>query len=119
MKDQLTDEYIKKLKKLLQMKKISSYEVAHASYRKAYSYSIIDSTDKRELTITFINGDTREFKSFNKFMNEIKKINESYKVSRRKYINRYYNVIGKWNSRRRNNNSTDNKLQKLIEKYQV
>ena len=116
---ELTDEYIKKLKTLLRMKKITSYDVAHASFRKANQHCIISSTDKRELTITFINGDVKKFPSILSLLNEIKIINKWYKSARRNYIKRYYKVISKWNNRSRNTAPSENKLQQLIKKYQI
>ena len=93
---ELTDEYIKKLKILLKMKKITSYDLAHASYRKSNSHCIIKTTDKKNLTITFLNGNTKKYSTSEKFFNEIKMINEEYKRLRRKYIKRYYRVMNKW-----------------------
>ena len=116
---ELSDDYIKKLKTLLRMKKITSYDVAHASFRKANQHCIISSTDKRELCITFINGDVKKFSSFNALMKEIKIVNSWYKIARRKYIKRYYKVISKWNNRSTNTAPSENKLQQLIKKYQI
>ena len=121
MKNQLelTDDYIKKLKTLLRMKKITSYDVAHASFRKANQHCIISSTDKRELCITFLNGDVKKFSTYTALMKEINAINSWYKTSRRKYIKRYYKVIDKWNNRHKNVKPTENQFVKLIEKYNV
>tara|TARA_R100001594_G_scaffold33371_2_gene61926 strand:+ start:49 stop:414 length:366 start_codon:yes stop_codon:yes gene_type:complete len=116
---ELTDEYIKKLKTLLRMKKITSYDVAHASFRNANQHCIISSTDKRELTITFVNGDVKKFPSIISLLNEVKIINKWYKEARRKYIKRYYKVIGKWNSRHNNKAPKKEQFQALIEKYNI
>jgi len=116
---ELTDDYIKKLKTLLRMKKITSYDVAHASFRKANQHCIISSTDKRELCITFLNGDVKKFSTYTALMKEINAINSWYKTSRRKYIKRYYKVIDKWNNRHKNVKPTENQFVKLIEKYNV
>ena len=116
---ELSDDYIKKLKTLLRMKKITSYDVAHASFRKANQHCIISSTDKRELTITFINGDVKKFSSYNTLMTEIKAVNSWYKTARRKYIKRYYKVIEKWNNRHKNKAPKKEQLQSLIEKYNI
>jgi hypothetical protein len=116
---ELTDDYIKKLKTLLRMKKITSYDVAHASFRKANQHCIISSTDKRELCITFINGDKKKFSNYFDLMKEVNAINSWYKTSRRKYIKRYYKVIDKWNNRHKNAKPTENQFVKLIEKYNV
>ena len=110
---ELTDEYIKKLKTLLRMKKITSYDVAHASFRKANQHCIISSTDKRELTITFVNGDVKKFPSIISLLNEIKVINKWYKSARRNYIKRYYKVITKWNNRHQTKEPIQNKIEKL------
>lgn len=101
------------------MKKITSYDVAHASFRKANKHCIISCTDKRELCITFINGDTKKFSTYTALMNEVDAVNTWYKKSRRKYIKRYYKVIEKWNNRHKKSAPSQNKLQELIEKYQV
>ena len=116
---ELTDEYIKKLKTLLRMKKITSYDVAHASFRKANQHCIINFINKKELTITFINGDVKKFPSIISLLNEIKTINKWYKEARRKYIKRYYKVIGKWNNRHNNKTPKQEEFQALIEKYNV
>jgi hypothetical protein len=116
---ELTDDYMNKLKKLLRMKKITSYDVAHASFRKANKHCIISSTNKRELCITFINGDTKKFPNYFDLMKEVDAANAWYKTSRRKYIKRYYKVIDKWNNRHKNAKPTENKFVKLIEKYNV
>ena len=116
---ELSDDYIKKLKTLLRMKKITSYDVAHASFRKANQHCIISSTDKRELCITFINGDVKKFSSYNTMMTEIKAVNSWYKTARRKYIKRYYKVIDRWNNRHKKNVPSEERLKQLIEKYQV
>ena len=116
---ELTDDYINKLKTLLRMKKIKSYDVAHASFRKANQHCIISSVDKTELVITYLNGDTKKFLSFNKLMSEVQIVNKWYKSARRKYIKRYYKVIDKWNNRHKNVKPTENQFVKLIEKYNV
>ena len=116
---ELSDDYIKKLKTQLRMKKITSYDVAHASFRKANQHCIISSTDKRELCITFLNGDVKKFSTYTALMKEIGAINSWYKTSRRKYIKRYYKVIDKWNNRHKNAKPTENQFVKLIEKYNV
>jgi hypothetical protein len=116
---ELSDDYIKKLKTLLRMKKITSYDVAHASFRNANQHCIISSTDKRELTIKFINGDIKKFSSYNALMTEIKAVNSWYKTARRKYIKRYYKVIEKWNNRHKNKAPKQEQFQSLIEKYNV
>ena len=116
---ELTDDYINKLKTLLRMKKITSYDVAHASFRKANQHCIISSTDKRELCITFINGDKKKFSTYTALMNEVEAINTWYKKARRKYIKRYYKVIEKWNNRKDNYTPSENKIKQLIDKYQL
>ena len=116
---ELTDNYINKLKTLLRMKKITSYDVAHASFRKANQHCIISSVDKTELVITYLNGDTKKFLSFNKLMSEVQIVNKWYKSARRKYIKRYYKVITKWNNRHQTKEPIENKIEKLILKYNV
>jgi len=116
---ELNDDYIKKLKTLLRMKEITSYDVAHASFRKANQHCIISSTDKRELCITFINGDKKKFSTYTALMNEVEAINTWYKKARRKYIKRYYKVIEKWNNRHKKTKPTENQFVKLMEKYNI
>ena len=116
---ELTDDYIKKLKTLLRMKKITSYDVAHASFRKANKHCIINSANKKELCITFLNGDVKKFSTYSALMKEINIINSFYKKSRRKYIKRYYKVIEKWNNRHKNAKPTENQFVKLMEKYNI
>ena len=97
---ELTDDYIKKLKTLLRMKKITSYDVAHASFRKANQHCIISSVDKTELVITYLNGDTKKFLSFNKLMSEVQ-------------------IVNKWYNRHKNKAPKQEQFQSLIEKYNV
>ena len=82
------------------MKKITSYDVAHASFRNANQHCIISSTDKRELTITFVNGDVKKFPSIISLLNEVK-------------------IIEKWNSRHNNKDTKKEQFQALIEKYNI
>ena len=83
---ELSSSYMNDLKKLLKIKKVSQYDIAHASFRKNHAYWIIKSVDKRNLIITYLCGDTKQFTSYFK-------LNSEYKAKRRKYITKYYNVI--------------------------
>ena len=101
------------------MKENTSYDVAHASYRKANQHCIIDSANKKELSITFLNGDVKKFSTYSLLMKELNILNSFYKTSRRKYIKRYYKVIEKWNNRHKDAKPTEHRLQELIKKYNI
>ena len=90
---ELSSSYMNDLKKLLKVKKISQYDIAHASFRKNHAHWIIKSVDKTNYIITYLCGDTKQFTSYFKLMNEVRLVNSEYKAKRRKYITKYYNVI--------------------------
>ena len=116
---EISSQYMRDLKKLLDNKEISQYDIAHKSFRKNNAEWIIKYVNKAKLTITYLNGDVRVLPTYNELMRRVGWCNSIYKNSRRKYIKRYYKVIGKWNNRHKNVTPSENKLQELIEKYQV
>jgi len=90
---EISAQYMRDLKKLLEKKKISKYDIAHASFRKNNAYWIIKSVNKIDLTITYLNGDVKKLPTYNDLMKRVKMANEDYKPARRKFIDRYYKVI--------------------------
>ena len=111
---EISSQYMKDLKKLLKEKKISKYDIAHASFRKNNSYWIIKDVDKIKLTIVYLNGDTFTLPTYNDLMKRVKMANEDYKPARRKFISRYYKVINAFHKHRarfkNKKNSIANKL---------
>ena len=102
------------LKKLLIKKKISKYDIAHASFRKNNAYMIIKSVDKIDFKITYLNGDVRQLSTYNDLMKRIKMANEDYKPLRRKFIKKYYKIVNAFTKHRaklRNNNVIVNILE--------
>ncbi len=90
---EISSAYMSDLKKLLKEKKVSKYDIAHASFRKNNSAWIIQNVNKAKLTITYLCGDTKQFPTYNSLMKEIKIVNEEYKPLRRKFIKRYYKIV--------------------------
>ncbi len=92
---EITSEYLKDLKKLLdsKSKEVTKYDIAHASFRRNNPYWIIADVDKINLEITYLNGDIRKFTTYNKLMDRVKLANEDYKPARRKVIKRYYKIV--------------------------
>ena len=90
---EISAQYMRDLKKLLEKKKISKYDIAHASFRKNNAYWIIKSVNKIDLTITYLSGDVKKLPTYNDLMKRVKMANEDYKPARRKFIDRYYKVI--------------------------
>ena len=78
-KYELSSQYMKDLKKLLKARKVTPYDIAHKSFRKNCAHWIIDNVDKRSLEITYLNGDKKEFLSYNELMKEVKIVNGEYK----------------------------------------
>ena len=97
---EISTQYMRDLKKLLQEGKISKYDIAHASFRKNNSYWIIKSKDPIKLTITYLNGDVITLPTYNDLMKRVKMANEDYKPARRKFIKRYYKVINAFHKHR-------------------
>ena len=100
-KYELSSQYMKDLKKLLKARKVTPYDIAHKSFRKNCAHWIIDNVDKRSLEIIYLNGDKKEFLSYNELMKEVKIVNGEYKKSRKKHIKKYYDVIKRFTQHRR------------------
>ena len=90
---EISAQYMRDLKKLLEKKKISKYDIAHASFRKNNAYWIIKSVNKIDLTITYLNGDVKKLPTYNDLMKRVKMANEDYKPARRRFIAKYYKII--------------------------
>ena len=97
---EISSEYMRDLKKLLIKRKISKYDIAHASFRKNNAYMIIKSVDKIDLKITYLNGDVRQLPTYNDLMKRIKMANEDYRPARRKFIAKYYKIINAFTKHR-------------------
>ena len=81
---ELTSKYMSDLKKLLNEREISPYDIAHASFRKNNSHWVIKNIDKIKLSIKYLNGDEKMFQSYNQLTKEIEIVNAEYKKERRK-----------------------------------
>ena len=90
---EISTQYMRDLKKLLDNKEISQYDIAHQSFRKNNADWIIKHVNKAKLTITYLNGDVRVLPTYNELMRRIGWCNGIYKSSRRKYIKRYYKIV--------------------------
>ena len=90
---EISSSYMRDLKKMLNNKKISPYDIAHASIRKNNAHWIIQGVDKRSLEITYLCGDTKQFSSYNKLMKEVNIVNAEYKKERKKHLKKYYKII--------------------------
>jgi len=88
------------LKKLLDNKEISQYDIAHQSFRKNNADWIIKHVNKAKLTITYLNGHTRILPTYNELMRRVGWCNGIYKTSRRKYIKRYYKIVNAFTKHR-------------------
>ena len=112
--NEISSEYMRDLKKLLDKKKISKYDIAHASFRKNNACWIIKDINKIKLSITYLNGDTKVFPTYNELMRRVAMANEDYKPARRKHIKKYYRIIHALTKHRarfnNNNNSIANRL---------
>ena len=107
---EISTEYMRDLKKLLNKKKISEYNMAHASFRKNNASWIIKAVNKIDLEITYLNGDVRKLPTYNELMKRVKMSNEDYKPARRKFITKYYKVINAFKRHRSNSNTIANAL---------
>lgn len=99
---EISSAYMTDLKKLLKEKKISKYDIAHASFRKNNAAWIIQHVNKTNLTITYLCGDSKQFPTYNSLMKEIKIVNAEYKPLRRRFINKYYKIINALTKHRAN-----------------
>tara|TARA_R110000744_G_scaffold158917_1_gene274971 strand:+ start:142 stop:525 length:384 start_codon:yes stop_codon:yes gene_type:complete len=90
---EISSEYMRDLKKLLDNKEISQYDIAHQSFRKNNADWIIKYVDKVRLTITYLNGTTRKLPTYTELMKRVSWSNSDYKSSRRRFIRRYYKIV--------------------------
>ena len=90
---EISSQYMKDLKKLLDNKKISQYDIAHQSFRKNNADWIIKHVNKAKLTITYLNGTTRVLPTYTELMKRVNWSNNDYKSARRKFIARYYKIV--------------------------
>jgi hypothetical protein len=97
---EISSKYMKDLKKQLDNRKISPYDIAHKSFRKNNAAWIIKHVDKAKLKITYLNGDIRKEPTYSKLMKRISWCNGIYKSSRRKYIKRYYKIVNAFTKHR-------------------
>lgn len=98
---EISTEYMKDLKKLLNNKQISPYDMAHASFRKNNADLIIKRYNKRELTIKYLDGTTQKFPTYNEFIKMIRNLNDLYPKNRRDYVKRYFDVVQTYAKHRR------------------
>ena len=98
---EISSKYMRDLKKLLKDKKISKYDIAHASFRKNNADCVITHVDKSSLTLTFLDNSTHvPFKSYKEFMKEISMWSKFYKEERRNHIARYYKIVNAFTKHR-------------------
>jgi len=109
---EISSQYMKDLKKLLDNKKISQYDIAHQSFRKNNADWIIKHVNKAKLTITYLNGTTRILPTYNELMKRVNWSNNDYKSARRKFIKKYYKIINAFTKHRNRfkTNTIANKL---------
>jgi len=119
---EITSKYMKDLKKQLDNKEISQYDIAHKSFRKNNADWIIKHVNKAKLTITYLNGTTRVLPTYTDLMKRVGWGNNSYKSARRKFIKKYYKIVHaftKHKARFKKNtiaNKLDSKQVKALEK---
>lgn len=97
---EISSQYMKDLKKLLDKKEISQYDIAHQSFRKNNADWIIKHVNKAKLTITYLNGDTRVLPTYNELMKRVSWSNKDYKSARRRFIKRYYKIVNTFTKHR-------------------
>ena len=90
---EISTQYMRDLKKLLDKKEISQYDIAHQSFRKNNADWIIKHVNKAKLTITYLNGDIRILPTYNELMKRVSWSNNDYKSARRKFIKKYYKIV--------------------------
>ena len=90
---EISSKYMRDLKKLLDNKEISQYDIAHKSFRKNNADWIIINVNKAKLTITYLNGDVRVLPTYNDLMSRVSWSNADYKAARRKFIKKYYKIV--------------------------
>ena len=121
---EISSQYMKDLKKLLDKKKISQYDIAHQSFRKNNADWIIKHVNKAKLTITYLNGDTRVLPTYNELMKRVGWSNKDYKSARRRFIKRYCKIVNTFTKHRNrfNKNTIANtidpqKIKQLASQY--
>ena len=97
---EISSQYMRDLKKLLDKNKISRYDIAHKSFRKNNADWIITNVNKAKLTITYLNGDIRVLPTYNELMKRVSWSNSDYKSARRKFIKRYYKIVNAFTKHR-------------------
>ena len=97
---EISSQYMRDLKKLLDNKEISQYDIAHKSFRKNNAEWIIKYVNKAKLTITYLNGDVRVLPTYNDLMKIVNWSNSDYKSARRKFIKRYYKIVNAFTKHR-------------------
>ena len=97
---EISSQYMRDLKKLLDANKISQYDIAHKSFRKNNADWIITNVNKAKLTITYLNGTTRVLPTYNDLMRRVSWSNNDYKSARRKFIKRYYKIVNAFTKHR-------------------
>ena len=109
---EISSQYMRDLKKLLDNKEISQYDIAHQSFRKNNAEWIIKHVNKAKLTITYLNGTTRVLPTYTELMKRVSWSNNDYKSARRKFIKRYYKIVNAFTKHRTRfkNNTIASKL---------
>jgi len=109
---EISTQYMRDLKKLLDKKEISQYDIAHQSFRKNNADWIIKHVNKAKLTITYLNGDIRILPTYNELMRRVSWSNNDYKSARRKFIKKYYKIVNAFTKHRNRfkKNTIANKL---------
>ena len=97
---EISSQYMIDLKKLLDKKEISQYDIAHKSFRKNNAEWIIKHVNKAKLTITYLNGTTRVLPTYTELMKRVGWSNNDYKSARRKFIKRYYIIVNAFTKHR-------------------
>ena len=97
---EISSQYMRDLKKLLDNKKISQYDIAHQSFRKNNADWIITNVNKAKLTITYLNGDVRVLPTYAELMKRVSWSNNDYKSLRRKFIKKYYKIVNAFTKHR-------------------
>ena len=118
---EISSQYMRDLKKLLDKEKISKYDIAHASFRKTNAHWIIkkNGIDKINLSITYLNGDTRIFPTYNELIKRVTMANKDYKPARRKHIKKYYKVIHALTRHRARFNNNNNTIANRLNPEQI
>lgn len=116
---EISTQYMKDLKKLLEKKMITQYDIAHQSFRKNNAYWIIKHVDKAKLTITYLNGDKRVMPTYDELMKRVSWSNIDYKSARRKFIKKYYKVVNAFTKHRAKIKKKANTISNYINPKQI